>query len=266
MHHPQFSNQNRPAQSRDRSRYLAKHVTANTVATDYVDAALDSLRRHDMMRCPDPRMPSEMRDPHLPATDDWLPWQPIASSVTDQDIADLEAHFGGPLPSSYATFLKYRHFYDLTECGVRFERHVIGRWKEELLKLFNTYQQHFPSGSHLVPFGHETFMDAGPVCFDYQNRHANGDCSIVIWDHEWVNTDQEVKPMFSSSQKMFEALTFVATSEIGFVYGDPDEDSEEELIQKGHLLARFLAIDPNGTGGPAREYWTGWGVTPQIAK
>jgi|GEM_PF-676873 hypothetical protein len=238
----------------------------STLAADYVEAALDSLRRNDLMQCPDPRMPAEMRDHTRQASSDWLPWQAIASSVTDQDIADLETHFGGSLPPHYVTFLKYRHFYGLTECGVRFERHIIGRWKEDLLILYDKYKPHFPSNSHLVPFGYETFMDAGPVCFDFRSRTTNGDCSIVIWDHEWVGTDQEVKPLFSSTQKMFESLIFVANAEIGFVYGDPDEDTEQELVHKGHLLAQFLSIDPDGAGGPARDYWTSWGVTPQAAK
>ncbi len=211
-------------------------------------------------------MPAEMRDLSKPAIDDWLAWQPIASTVTDQDIDDLQSHFRGDLPRSYVEFLKHVHFYELTECGVGFEDHIVGRWKKHLTDLYNTYQQHFPDGSHLVPFGHETFMDAGPVCFDFKNRHPDGDCPIVFWDHEWVNTDQEVRPLFSSVERMFKSLLFVAESEIGFVYGDPDEDSEEELAEKGHLLAEFLAVDPDGAGGPARGYWTSWGVTPQIAK
>jgi hypothetical protein len=153
-------------------------MTEHTIATVYVDAAIESLRLHDFMSCPDPNMPAEMRDPKLPPTGAWLAWQPIASSVTDQDIIELETHFGGKLPDSYVEFLKYRHFYDLTECGVRFIPHVIGRWKDELIGLYDTYQQNFPTDSHLVPFGAETFMDAGPVCFDFQKRHANGETQI----------------------------------------------------------------------------------------
>jgi SMI1 / KNR4 family (SUKH-1) len=241
-------------------------MTEQSIATVYVDTAIESLRRHDLMCCPDPNMPAEMRDPNVPPSNGWIAWQAIASTVTDQDIIDLETHFGGKLPVSYVNFLKYRHFYDLTECGVRFNRHIIGRWKDELIQLYDTYQDSFPTDSHLVPFGAETFMDAGPVCFDFQQRHTDGDCAIVFWDHEWRNTDKATNLIFSSSKKMFESLTFFAKSDINFSYGDPDEDSEEELIQKGHLLAQFLAIDPDGAGGPARDYWTCWGVTPQTTE
>ncbi|QDU44189.1 SMI1 / KNR4 family protein [Symmachiella dynata] len=241
-------------------------MTEQSIATVYVDTAIESLRRHDLMCCPDPNMPAEMRDPNVPPSGAWLAWQPIASTVTDQDIDELESLYCGKLPDLYVEFLKYRHFYELTECGVCFESHVIGQWKEELTRLYDVCRQDFPTGSHLIPFGSHALSDAGPVCFDFQQRHTDGDCSIVIWDHEPLNTDQEIIPLFSSSAKMFESMTFSAKSEIDFLGGDPVEDSEEELIQKGQLLSQFLAIDPNGAGGPAREIWTCWGVTPQATK
>jgi len=109
-------------------------------------------------------------------------------------------------------------------------------------------------------------MDAGPVCFDFQARYPNGDCPVVFWDHEWVKTDREVRLLFSSSERMFRCLTFVAKCDVRFVYGDPYEDSEEELAEKGRLLAEFLELDPDGAGGPAREYWSSWGVTPKATK
>ncbi len=241
-------------------------MSQQSVTSQYVDAAIKNLRQDDMLRCSDPNMPAEMRDPERSTRDGWLAWKPISSTVTDDDIFDLQAHFGGKLPPPYVALLKHVHFYDLTERGVRFQRHIVGEWKERMVDGYETYQQHFPSGSHLVPFGAETFMDAGPVCFDFNNRHPNGDCPIVFWDHEWVNTDKEIQPLFSSAQKMFESLLLVATSNIDFCYHDPDYDPAYILPQKQKLLAEFLAIDPNGAGGPARDYWTCWGVTPHDAK
>lgn len=241
-------------------------MSARSVATQYVDAAIENLRRHDFLRFPDPNMPAEMRDSENPPMDDWLAWKPIPSSVTDEDIIELETHFGGNLPAEYIALLKYVHFYDLTEHGVRFERHIVGEWKKRLIDRYDTYQADFPNGSHLVPFGDETFMDAGPVCFDFKNRHRNGDCPVVFWDHEWSNTEKEIRPLFSSAHKMFESLHLVAASRINFCYHDPDYDAADVLPHKQLLLSDFLAIDPDGAGGPAREYWTSWGVIPQNAK
>jgi hypothetical protein len=41
-----------------------------------------------------------------------------------------------------------------------------------------------------------------------------------------------------------------------------DDDDRSLLPQKRELMARFIALDPDGAGGPARGYWTCWGVAP----
>ena len=67
--------------------------------------------------------------------------------------------------------------------------------------------------------------------------------------------------MFSSSRKMFECLTFVAGTDLGFLHRHGADD-QALLTLKQELLSQFLSIDPDGAGGPAREYWTCWGITP----
>ncbi len=64
---------------------------------------------------------------------------------------------------------------------------------------------------------------------------------------------------------MFECLLFLAASEMNFCYHDPEADPAEALPRKQRLLAKFLAMDVDGAGGPAREYWTTWGVKPESA-
>jgi hypothetical protein len=104
-------------------------------------------------------------------------------------------------------------------------------------------------------------MDAGPVCFDTKRGNTAGDYPVVFWDHEWVGTENEVRPIFSSCAKMFECLSIVATNDFSFIHHDDSEDMAL-LPQKRLLLAEFLHVDPEGAGGPARDYWTCWGVTP----
>ena len=67
--------------------------------------------------------------------------------------------------------------------------------------------------------------------------------------------------MFSSCEKMFQCLRLFAENDINFVYHDEDDDSSL-MDQKQEMLTRFLATDSDGAGGPAREYWTSWGVHP----
>ena len=81
----------------------------------------------------------------------------------------------------------------------------------------------------------------------------------MFWDHEWVGDEQEIGPMFSSCRKMFECLSLVAATDFDFIYHDDDDDSLL-LSKKRERLTEFLSLDPDGSGGPARQYWTCWGV------
>src|ERR1051326_5141170 len=76
----------------------------------YVDTALDHLARADMMRIPDREMPPEMYDTSRAPHQDWKPWKAIPSTVTDEDLDDLETQTGLEFPPLYRTFLKYKHF------------------------------------------------------------------------------------------------------------------------------------------------------------
>lgn len=226
---------------------------------EFVDAAIAQLRRLDLMRTPG-KLPELMRDSSTPSSSDWIGWKPIPSTVMDADLDSLERETGLAFPPLYRDFLQYRHFVGLTEEGIRFERHMCHDWQETLRKAyFHSWPRNRILDVGLLPFGAEALMDAGPVCFDTRHRIADGDCPVVFWDHEWVGSNKEVQQMFSSCRKMFECLSLVATTDFSFIYHDGDDDSSL-LPQKRDLLARFLSLDPDGAGGPAREYWTCWGV------
>lgn len=227
------------------------------IVRGYVDAALAHTRGYDWTYTPDPELPPAMADASRPEDDGWRPWKAVASTVTETDLDRLEGILQLRFPPSYRAFLQYRHFYALTEGGVRFERHVIGRWEDTLLDLYESWDPERIVGIGLIPFGSETFMDAGPVCFDTRRRQQDGECPVVFWDHEWIGRENEVQPMFSSSRKMFEALRFLAENGWRFFHYDED-DGPDAVAEKVGLLRRFLAIDPEGAGGPARSYWTAW--------
>jgi hypothetical protein len=103
-------------------------------------------------------------------------------------------------------------------------------------------------------------MDAGPVCFDTRHQFADGDCPIVFWDHEWVDTEKEIQPMFSNSAAMFRCLLFITQAPLGFFHHDATRDDPALLPKKRELLRQFLNLDPEGAGSAAKDYWTSWGV------
>lgn len=231
-------------------------MAQSDVVSEYVSAALDRLRRDGRMRLPLRDMPEEMRDGTIPPANDWIGWKPVPSTVTEAQLDELERGIGLAFPPAYRTFLRTVHFYELTEVGVRFERHPVHAWREELSALYDAWWPERILGEGLIPFGEEAFQDAGPVCFDTRRRLPDGDCPVVFWDHGWMDTDQEVKPMFSSSLKMFECLCIAVRDDTGFCYYDPERDTADDLAEKRRQLRRFLACDPDGAGGPARAYWT----------
>jgi len=234
---------------------------ANPLVKGYVDCALEQLRRLHQMSWPG-NVPEVMRDPAVPSSRDWVGWKAIPSTVTNADLDGLERETGLAFPPLYREFLKYLHFVCLTEKGVCFARHLSDSWREILRRAyFKSWPKERILDIGLLPFGDESLIDAGPVCFDTRCRLADGDCPVVFWDHAWQGTDKEVRPMFSSSAHMFECLILVAQTDIDFVSHDHDDDPAL-LPRKQQLLRCFLAFDPLGAGGPAKGYWTCRGVTP----
>jgi len=231
------------------------------VVTNFVDAAITQLRRHNLMRSPG-KIPDSMRDTSIPLSNGWIGWRPIPSIVTNADLDALEDETSLAFPPLYRDFLHYLHFIELTETGIRFERHLPDTWRDSLRKAyFRSWPRKHTLDAGLLPFGDESFMDAGPVCFDTRHRLSDGDCPIVFWDHESEGTDEAVRKMFSSSRRMFECLSLVATSDLNFIRHDEDDDAAL-LPRKRELMNQFLSLDPEGAGGPAKDYWTCWGVAP----
>jgi hypothetical protein len=115
----------------------------------------------------------------------------------------------------------------------------------------------------LVPFADERFADAGPVCFDTRSPVADADYPVVLWDHEFVGTAEEIRPLFSSTTAMFRCLVFLVEHELGNqLFWRDDTDSQELVAAKEVALKQFLDLDPQGAGGPGRSWFTCWGITP----
>src|SRR2546430_15625283 len=106
----------------------------------YVDHALAQLRRLGLRRFPGD-LPDMMIDSSIPPSNDWIGWRAIPSTVTEEDLDELEAKLNLTLPPSYRAFLQYKHFCELTEWGLRFNRHIIGSWKKNLLSIYQGYDE-----------------------------------------------------------------------------------------------------------------------------
>ncbi|HEV2296049.1 MAG TPA: SMI1/KNR4 family protein [Tepidisphaeraceae bacterium] len=98
----------------------------------------------------------------------------------------------------------------------------------------------------LIPFGSETMMDAGPLCFDPRGGSDPDRWPVTYWDHEWDGTDQQIgPPIFSCFEKLIECCTHYMDAAAG-------------VRASGDDLMSMIALDPDGAGGPGRPYWDCW--------
>jgi hypothetical protein len=180
----------------------------------------------------------------------WRPWHLVPSTVTEADLDGLEAELGLQFPPIYRCFLEYMHFVDLAAFGLDFERHLPEEWQARLRDLYRAFDPQRIVNIGLLPFGSERLADAGLVCFDTRRRRPDGDAPVVIWDHEWVETEKEIVPLYSSARKLFECQLFFVESEIDI------HNWEETEPTRAHraVVEEMLAIDPEGLGGPGRRW------------
>ena len=119
----------------------------------FVDSALEQLRQEDLMRLPVRGMPDQMVAHDIPRENDWIGWKAIPSTVTDAELDEIETQLRAEFPPAYRMFLKYKHFYALTETGVRFCRHPVSEWLSELTELYQGWDRTRIVSIGLIPFG-----------------------------------------------------------------------------------------------------------------
>ncbi|AHJ95449.1 SMI1/KNR4 family protein [Hymenobacter swuensis] len=151
---------------------------------DYIDAALAFRAAHDLMWEPAIFVDAAMLDPSRPLKEgwggDWASWKPIASTVTEADIHELEAAIGHSFPALYVEFLRYRHFLDLDDVtGVSFILHDPKEWKAGLLDHYFFLQEPGTLRQQgYIQFAYD--LELQPICFDFNHCTPDGqDCAVV---------------------------------------------------------------------------------------
>jgi hypothetical protein len=179
---------------------------------DFVDRSLKSLEASDLMRRPDNDMPKEMIDETKESVDDWIPWKPIKSTVTDNDLLEIEQITGRKFPESYKSFLKYKHFYELDSpdpMDVCFFKHPIRQWKNEFIKYYSyDWVKERLIGMGFIPFADH--HDWGIICFDTNRNKESGEYPVIMIDHELVFDDPTPYETFGDNfvDLMIKRLTY----------------------------------------------------------
>lgn len=152
----------------------------------FVDEGLKKLKEKGLMRTSG-KVPLEMIDgPTNP--DGWTPWKPIKSTVTDQEITQLEVVTACKFPNSFIAFLKYKHFFDLflpDQELVNFYRHPQKSWIKEYLQMYSyDWVQEDLIANKIIPFANH--YDYGFLCFDARAQYPKQEYPILMVDHELV--------------------------------------------------------------------------------
>ena len=148
-----------------------------------VDKHLKTLIDNGINSLPS-KIEHEMTAPNEPPNNEgWQKWYPIASTVTEREIEEIERQLKFRLPISYRVFLKHKHFYELYISEVRFSGQEIRNWKLNLTNMaFNGYPREFLIDKGYIPFA--DWSDWGLLCFDTNSPNLESEYPIVLWDHD----------------------------------------------------------------------------------
>jgi len=122
-----------------------------------IDKYLDELISIELNKLPG-QIVSEMSDPNQDKNEEWRIWNPIQSTVTDEEIKEFESRLGHNLPESYTKRAS------LSEM------------------IFDGYPREYLIDTGRIPFAN--WSDWGLLCFDTTVENQNSDYPIVLWDHE----------------------------------------------------------------------------------
>jgi len=124
----------------------------------------------------------------------WVDWKLLPSTVTDDDIAELEVRFAVAYPPSFRAYLRARfHCFDQVR-SARYDQ-LISLPKMQtrdplyqVRELLAAYRSLIPA--QLIAFA-EWGDGWGPMCFDAQRRGGDGECPILWLDHELIPFGQQ---------------------------------------------------------------------------
>ena len=131
------------------------------------------------------------------ADDGYESWLPIASTVTNQQLNDLEEAIKHPLPADYRRFLQHKHFYDFLLGDAEFFAHPVDNWEQILRDQMLTNWPLECQQMRLIPFA--SWGGAGDLlCFLANSVSLPADYPVVVWNHEDWSTE-EFSPNFAAS-------------------------------------------------------------------
>lgn len=151
--------------------------------TSIIDKVISEAEKFGFNLVEEERIPAEMLDTSKEENDGMRYWKPVPSTVTDNDLKEIEDKINAPLPGSFKTILKHKHFCELAIDSANFFDHSIGKWKQVLMdKMFDEQKRKYTIDKGLIPFC--DYEDWGFLCFDTKRPKEDNEYPVMLWDFE----------------------------------------------------------------------------------
>lgn len=126
--------------------------------------------------------------------DEWLEWAPTATEVPAEILREFYHVISGPLPPLYELLITSFRWAEVDLCRLRLLANlpprldglIAGMTRDKVL-----FETLVPAG--FVQFGKGADLNYDPVCFDLRARRQDGDCPIVMFDHEEILCNRRLK-------------------------------------------------------------------------
>jgi hypothetical protein len=113
--------------------------------------------------------------------DGWVLWRMLPSTVTEQQVRELEQLVNAEFPPLFRAFLTARFIMELGTPWVRLPALPSDAPLRDVRRMIRACAPLHEAG--YVAFANDT-NDTGPVCFDVVQRLPDGDCPVVLFDHD----------------------------------------------------------------------------------
>lgn len=207
---------------------------------EFLDRYAEHLRSEDMMVLParlpsdDPEdggVPPEMMEGEIDS-EGWVRWKMLPSRVSEEQIRNLEERLPGPLPPLFRAYLTTRFTMDVEWGEVRLPGVPSDNPLQEIERAIDDHD--FLLGDGYVAFG-DSSNDIGPLCFDMHDRLPDGDCAVVLFDHEYLGpfidstgSREDLELIADYVADSFRSLLQEVMSEDPLDDEDEDEDDDME--------------------------------------
>ncbi|WP_291725865.1 SMI1/KNR4 family protein [Bernardetia sp.] len=153
-----------------------------------IDEVFIRMKKEEFaMTVEDYHFPKEMIESEDPKNKSLKVWKPTPSTITDEELDELESKISKKLPKSYREFLKYKFFNEfmLEDYSIVFPSNLPNKAIPKLFEKTELFDGDLDSRGYIY---FADFNDGGFLCFDTNQEREDNEYPVVMIDHEDTET------------------------------------------------------------------------------